>query len=411
MTLKLLDLTKEDDTSTTAPTLAPRSEALSDTWYYPDTFASDLDGFDLSAKEKREAITCGWEWARNVISYHTDWDRFIAFTRILIISAIAEFRGNLVDVIASDRILGYDLGALLMTLCEGTPGHLGMVRECNAYLLFTSDKTSEQCSGELFRRYVNVLAQSPKQWFRMRDCDALLRFSIASALACNDLDIWFTEPQWEILGEIGVVLYDAVTFFKHRAEGETHNTFAYMPEDLRIQAFRQYREVLWALDAAWAHTPHGQIIVNTVRFAGGPVHMTMRRHRYVEEDLCIGRPETEQVISNARQNVKLWNRFEAKTIIESTQRYKDIIAQEHELMFPGLAESLEAGGDGHCATCHYRPSYGAKVAYQFGGVRLCDECRVKWGKYLQSIQERAAEVFPELRAVLIKAKERDHVMK
>lgn len=53
------------------------------------------------------------------------------------------------------------------------------------------------------------------------------------------------------LCEIGDTMYDSVAFYKHRSEGETNSTFAYMPPDLRVQAFRQCREVLWALDAAW----------------------------------------------------------------------------------------------------------------------------------------------------------------
>ena len=45
---------------------------------------------------------------------------------------------------------------------------------------------------------------------------------------CNDFDdMWFTEEEFEILEELAVTLYDATTFYKHRAEGETHNTFAY----------------------------------------------------------------------------------------------------------------------------------------------------------------------------------------
>lgn len=402
-----LDLTTKDDNAT--PTLAIGSKAPHDTWYYPDTFAHDLDEIDLSAKKKGEICACAWEYARTVIPYHTNWDRFVAFLRIIIIGTIAEFRGSLVDIAAGNKILGYDLGSILTILFEGTPGHLEMIREYNTFLLFTADKTSERRSSELFRRYVNVIARSPKHWFRIRDCDGLVRFTIASALACNDfLDIWFSEPQWEILTEIGVVLYDAVAFYKHRAEGETHDTFAYMPENLRIQAYRQYREILWALDTAWAHIPHGRIVLNMVRFFGGPIHMTMRRYRFVEEDLSIGRPESEEVVNNARQNMKLWSRVESKTSIDSIQRYKDIIGREQELMFHGLAESLETGGDGHCNTCHYRPSYGVQVAYQFGGVVLCNGCKVQWGEYLLSIQERAAEVFPELQVVSIKAKERYH---
>lgn len=88
----------------------------------------------------------------------------------------------------------------------------------------------------------------------MRDCDALVRYTMACALVSNDHDdVWFTEEQLQILSEIFITLYDAVAFFKHRSEGETNNTYAYMPENLRVKAYRQSREILWALDATWAH--------------------------------------------------------------------------------------------------------------------------------------------------------------
>jgi len=41
-----------------------------------------------------------------------------------------------------------------------------MSREYRAFLLITADKASARRNGELFRRYVNALAQSSKQWFR-----------------------------------------------------------------------------------------------------------------------------------------------------------------------------------------------------------------------------------------------------
>lgn len=46
---------------------------------------------------------------------------------------------------------------------------------------------------------VNTLAVSPRHWFRMRDCDALARFTIASALACNDIDFAFSDAQYDMV--------------------------------------------------------------------------------------------------------------------------------------------------------------------------------------------------------------------
>jgi len=105
-----------------------------------------------------------------------------------------------------------------------------MSREFRAFLLIVADKTSDRRGGELFRRYVNALARSPRQWFRMRDGDALARLTIAGLLACNDMDdVYFSDAQFEILTELADTLYDAVAFFKHRSEGETNSTFAYVP--------------------------------------------------------------------------------------------------------------------------------------------------------------------------------------
>jgi len=143
-----------------------------------------------------------------VIPQYTNWNRYVAFMRIIIMGIIAEFKGDLVDVVNSDQILGYSLDGTLAELFEGTAGHELMAREYKTFLLITSEKTSKRRESELFRRYVNGLASSPRTWFRMRDCDALARFTMAAALACNDLDdVWLSEEQFELLAEIGDVMY------------------------------------------------------------------------------------------------------------------------------------------------------------------------------------------------------------
>ncbi|KAF7349846.1 Alpha-ionylideneethane synthase abl3 [Mycena venus] len=285
-----------------------------DTWYYPPDIANDLKDVNLPHEVKCEIFACAWEYARCVIPQYTNWDRYVAFMRIIVMGTIAEFKGSMVDVTAGDMILGYSLSSTLATLFEGTPCHADMAREYRTFLLITADKASNRRDSELFRRYVNSLAQSPRQWFRMRDCDALARFTIAAALACNDLDdAWLSEEQFNMLGEIGITLYDAVAFYKHRSEGETNSTFAYMPDDLRVRAFRQCREVLWALDVAWARQRQMRAVINFLRFFGGPIHMMMRRYRFVEEGLTIGKPETNQVITQTRANFKLWNRVSTPT--------------------------------------------------------------------------------------------------
>ena len=141
-----------------------------DTWYFPPDIANDLNTVDLPQHVKGEIYACAWEYTRCVIPQYTNWNRYVAFMRTIIIGIIAEFRGNMVDIAASDTVLGcYSVNGVLDALFEGTPGHEDMKREYKSFLLITADKTSSQRDGELFRRYVCALAVSPHQWFRMRD--------------------------------------------------------------------------------------------------------------------------------------------------------------------------------------------------------------------------------------------------
>ncbi|KAJ6597673.1 hypothetical protein DFH09DRAFT_1399325 [Mycena vulgaris] len=375
---------------------APRER---DTWYYPPEIADDLKGVNLADEVKAEILACAWEYTRCVIPHYTNWDRYIAFACVTVVGIVAEFKGSLVEVMKGDNILGYSLSGILTTLFRGTRWHEDMAREFRNFILISADKSSNRRNGELFRRYVNSLPQSSSCWFRLRDCDCLARFTIAASLACNDeYDLWFSEEQFGILIEIAITMYDAVAFYKHRSEGEVHSTFAYMPHDMRVKAFRQYREILWALDAAWAGEPEMAVVLNFLRIFGGAIHMMMRRYQLVDEDSTIGKPETEHVVTQTHAHVRLWNRVDAANDVgeESIQRYRDVLAREDELLFPGLAEILETAGDGLCDTCHYRASYGAETTHRFGGVELCDGCKANWREFLVTFPERAAQAFPEL---------------
>lgn len=380
-------------------TARPPEPPTHDLWFYPSVLEHDLRGTGLSDEIIAETLACAWEYTRCVIPQFTNWERYVAFTRIIVIGIIAEFRGSLVDVTAGRRVLGYDLDELLDTVFTGTPGHREMAREYRTFLLITADKSSGRRDSELFRRYVNALARSPRDWFRLRDCDALARFTIAAALACNDLDdAWFGEEEFEILTELGDTLYDAVAYHKHRAEGETNSTFAYAGHELRHESFRRGREVLWALDVAWANSPAHRCAVNFLRYFGGPIHLMMRRYRFTEDGLTVGLPETPHVVAQTRRNVKLWNRIDATGRSTSDTRYTGVIARSGELMFPGLADMLEKSGEPHCAHCRYRTSYGAEGSSRFGGVDLCPGCRTVWQGYLADLPARAAEVFGFLRS-------------
>jgi hypothetical protein len=116
-----------------------------DTWIYPREIENDLDSVVGLPKElKQETYTCAWEYTRCVIPVFTNWDRYLAFVRIIIIGIVAEFNGTLVDVAASDSVLGFDLGELFATIFAGTPAHTDMAREYRTFLLVTAEKSSKR---------------------------------------------------------------------------------------------------------------------------------------------------------------------------------------------------------------------------------------------------------------------------
>lgn len=177
--------------------------APQDIWFFPTEIMDDLKDTVVPEAFIAEALACAWEYARCVIPHFTNWPRYVAFTRVLVIAIVVEFRGSTADIIASDKVLGYDVEELINTLFAGTAGRDEMARELRSWLLITGDKTSSRRTSELFHRYVNSLAHSPRDWFRLRDCDALARFTIAAAWACNDIDdMWLTEDEFEILTEL-----------------------------------------------------------------------------------------------------------------------------------------------------------------------------------------------------------------
>ncbi|KAK3388047.1 BcABA3 [Podospora didyma] len=381
-----------------------------DLWFFPNELQNDLQGVSLLPNVIAEVIACAWEYVRCVIPQYTNRPRYIAFCRIIIIGVIAEFRGSLVDITSpSPIILGYDLDSLLSIVYGSSSQiHEAMAREYKTFILITADKAnkSRRIHSELFHRYTNALARSPETWFRLRDCDALARFTIAAALTCNDHDsFWFSEDEINMLCEIADAMYDAASYYKHRAEGETNNTFAYAGGDMRQETYRQCREVLWELDCAWADSPPHRCVLNFMRSFGGPIHIMMRRYRYVEDGLTVGREETDAVVAQTRKNFKLWNRVtddEFGTLgksgkqrrersRETKERYDAAIVRKTELMFDGLAEILEASEEVHCGSCQYRNVTEAERIGLFGGVQLCEECRTTWRVYLQGISKRASE--------------------
>ncbi|MGA4844260.1 hypothetical protein [Streptomyces sp. G45] len=212
-----------------------------------------------------------------------------------------------------------------------------------------------------------------------------------SPIACNDDDAWLTEDENRLIAEISDALYDAVAFHKHRAEGEIHNTYAYAGREVRIRAYRAYREALWALDTHWARSTACRCALSFARVVGGPIHLMMRRYRFVEDGLTVGTPETADLIAQVRRNTKLWYRIDADTPAPvEKERYAAVLRQADRVLFPGMAELLNRPERDKCPDCRRRTSYGAEGAEEFGGVDLCPGCRARWHGHLLSIPGRTA---------------------
>jgi hypothetical protein len=102
--------------------LAEKSVNVNERWYYPPDIADDLKDVDLPPRVKEEVLACAWEYTRCVVPEYTNWTRYVAFMRIIVIGTIAEFRGSLMDVANDDNTVGYKLTEVLKTLCGGTAG-------------------------------------------------------------------------------------------------------------------------------------------------------------------------------------------------------------------------------------------------------------------------------------------------
>ncbi|PIA95104.1 hypothetical protein CB0940_08171 [Cercospora beticola] len=426
-------------------------------WHFPSSLLHDLNpipAFILSPSTKAEILACAFEYARSVIPSYTNWRRYLAFMRIIIIGTIAEFKGEMFDLSSYEKDNGgrilygsYDLDEVLTELFGEGERAEEMAREYKTFLVVTSDKTRSPTTTRnanyndrrtrFFTTYRSALPVSPSNWFRLRDCDALCRFTVAAALRCNDFEIdgemafWFSEEQWRILAEIGVLMYDSVAFYKHRAEGETNNTFAYLDAELRGEVFRVAREGLWGVDQTFTTpvAPMGtedglermqgekekvrawMVVCNMLRFFGGPIHVTMRRYRFVEEGLRIGREEDEAVRWLARKNEKLWwRRKEEGTaggrtgyeevdaeMEEGRERFQKYVEKKNELFFDGFAEMMEEGRnrDDDVAGCCV--GEGGETARHVFGARILSEAeREVWRQYALGFNDRLKRAFPEV---------------
>ncbi|KAF3095942.1 hypothetical protein TWF102_002239 [Orbilia oligospora] len=327
--------------ATKAAVTVPKSR-----WFIPKEMQNDMLNTSLSEEMRIEVLNTGWEYTRAVIPIWSNWARYLAFARIL----TAEF-----------------------------------TKKWNV-------KFVPSLYRSLRKSAVPKTALTYSDVTRMR-LDIPPRTTIDLETAMH----WFNEEQVQLLAEICLGLYDSVAYFKHRAEGEISNFFAYVGGDMRLEMTHLYRELLWALEAAWATKPESTHVTNFMRQVGGTIHMTMRRYRFIEDGLTIGRPETAQVVEGTRNNVNLWYRIEPNTKVIKADRYPGWVALKERFMFEGLAECLDRSEADECPDCVRRDDYGAQDIYQFGGVALCAKCKQEWIDYVRCLPARAAKLFPELK--------------
>jgi hypothetical protein len=144
-----------------------------------------------------------------------------------------------------------------------------------------------------------------------------------------------------------------------------------------------------------------------VRLFGGPIHMMMRRYRFVEEDLVIGKSEDERVRKAAKKNEKLWNRLDDSGVQsrkrEGQRRYEKILRKEDRLLFPGFVDILEesnrqdsAAGSPERAGSDEEDDTDPYAAQKFGGEQLTHREREKWRSYASRLNDRVKREFPEV---------------
>lgn len=127
----------------------------------------------------------------------------------------------------------------------------------------------------------------------------------------------------------------------------------------------------------------------------------MRRYRFIEDGMMIGRPDTTTVITQACQQFKLWNRVDMQYgDAKDVERYNHLMVRSEELMLDGLREFLDASNENTFKGCQHRETRGGYTSFAFGGVQLCEGCKESWGVYVASFSARFTDVFPEIKNVM-----------
>lgn len=112
----------------------------------------------------------------------------------------------------------------------------------------------------------------------------------------------------------------------------------------------------------------------------------MPRYRHLEDGCTIGEEETAEVVSQARQNRKLWNRINAVTsALSLTTRYHQALESADKLMFEVMRDMLTTNHIRRYGKCQSRNSYGSNKLHRFGGVKLCKACKKDRWYYIESL--------------------------
>ncbi len=369
----------------------PSASRPPDEWFYPKDLTYDLISTPLLYDVRQEIFTCAWEYVRCALPQFTNRTRYLAFTRIVIITVVAEFRGDLIDIVDNDRnILGYNLEVLLATVFSGLNPNVCRDLGCEIrnHLLMSCEKTdNRRTTSELFRRYANTPAIPPMHNFRLRDCGVLVRFTIAAALACNDLEYCYvalSEHQLQIFGELGVVLYDGITYNKHhRAGGQVNRTFAFSDFEAnhQVHIHREYRKVLSAMDVSVGHSTPFRCVANFLRF--------------LERSSTSRAAEADQNIDQCYDTEVL-----VTETLKDLQRYQEIMSQSHRLTFLGFNAIIDNRDKEQCMDCSNRDSQDTQVMQDIAGKHTCENCEGRWRRWLDGFPRRAVNAFPGLGSIL-----------
>ncbi|MBH1937719.1 hypothetical protein I5Q34_26185 [Streptomyces sp. AV19] len=365
---------------------------------HPRVFPSAFCVPQIPQHEMEEIRRTGWEYLRCVIPEFRDPVPYEALGTLSAISVLSEYRGDLLDLTTGkwpgSDLFGVRADALLETASRVLDPRADLAREYTGSLLFILEKSSHR-NSDLFGYWIEGLGSSPQNFLRMRDTDGQGRFFLAYALASNGISEWFPEEEVRALMEMMFVMYDGLAFFKHRAEADPCNLFAYAGGDLafRQEMYTVARNATWALDAHAYRDRRYRVAVTMARQMPA-VHLLMHRYRYVEDGMMIGKEETGKVVRNARENVKLWHRREEAGPEATRSPLEELLSPVRHMLPDAVVDCMTRAAADRCPDCDRSAVSGTREEKVFGGVRLCASCRHDWRRYLKGSWNRWSEVLP-----------------